>query len=52
MEAFTLECERPELKFTADIQQWGPPDALVTMGRVNKPAKWEQDEGLYRYRVS
>ncbi len=52
VEALTMECERPEFKYTADIQLWGPPDALVTMSRDNEPAKWEQGEGSYWYRVS
>lgn len=52
VEALTEECERPEFKFTGDVQLWGPPDALVTMGRESDPAKWEQDEGYYWYRVS
>jgi len=52
VEALTLECERPEFAFTADVQLWGPPDALVTMSRDNEPAKWEQDEGYYWRRVS
>ncbi|MBI4295119.1 MAG: 2-oxoacid:acceptor oxidoreductase family protein [Chloroflexi bacterium] len=52
VEALTMECERPEFTFTADVQLWGPPDALVTMSRDNEPAKWEQDEGNYWHRVS
>jgi pyruvate ferredoxin oxidoreductase gamma subunit len=52
VEALTMECERPEFKYTADVQLWGPPDALVTMSRDSEPAKWEQEEGYYWYRVS
>lgn len=52
VEALTMECERPEFAYTADAQLWGPPDALVTMGRDNDPAKWGPDEGYYWYRVS
>lgn len=52
VEALTMECEQPEFMFTAQPQLWGPPDALVTMGRDNAPAKWEQDEGYYWRRVS
>ncbi|MBI4284632.1 MAG: 2-oxoacid:acceptor oxidoreductase family protein [Chloroflexi bacterium] len=52
VEALTMECERPEFRFTADVQLWGPPDALVTLSRENEPAKWTQDEGYYWYRVS
>lgn len=51
VEALTMECERPEFQFTADVQLWGPPEALVTMGRNNEPAKWEQEEGYYWKRV-
>lgn len=49
--ALTEECERPEFRYTADVQLWGPPDALVTKGRDNEPAKWEQEEGNYWRRV-
>ncbi|MFH1032632.1 MAG: 2-oxoacid:acceptor oxidoreductase family protein [Chloroflexota bacterium] len=52
VEALTMECERPEFKYTADLQLWGPPDALVTMGRDNDPAMWTLEEGYYWYRVS
>jgi pyruvate ferredoxin oxidoreductase gamma subunit len=52
VEALTMECERPEFAYTADVQLWGPPDALVTMSRDSDPAKWEQEEGYYWYRVS
>ncbi len=52
VEALTLECERPEFMFTADVQLWGPPDALVSMSRDSEPAKWEADEGYYWRRVS
>jgi ferredoxin len=52
VEALTMECERPEFRYTADVQLWGPPDALVTMSRDSEPAKWEQEEGYYWYRVS
>ena len=49
--ALTMECEKPEFIYTADVQIWGPPEALVSMGRNNEPAKWEKDEGYYWYRV-
>ncbi len=49
--ALTAECERPEFRYTADVQLWGPPDALVSMGRDNEPAKWDQQEGYYWKRV-
>lgn len=49
--ALTEECERPEFRYTADVQLWGPPDALVAKGRDNEPAKWEQEEGNYWRRV-
>lgn len=52
VEALTMECERPEFAYTADVQLWGPPDALVAMSRDSDPAKWEQEEGYYWYRVS
>jgi pyruvate ferredoxin oxidoreductase gamma subunit len=52
VEALTMECERPEFKYTADTQLWGPPEALIAMGRDNKPATWEKEEGYYWYRVS
>ena len=52
VEALTMECERPEFKYTADVKLWGPPDALVAIGRENHPATWEKDEGYYWYRVS
>lgn len=52
VEALTMECERPEFMYTADVQLWGPPDALVTMSRDSEPAKREQGEGYYWYRVS
>jgi pyruvate ferredoxin oxidoreductase gamma subunit len=51
VEALTMECERPEFQYTADVQLWGPPDALVSMGRNNEPAKWDQEEGYYWKRV-
>ncbi len=50
--ALTMECEKPEFRYTADAQLWGPPEALVTMGRENDPAKWEKKDGYYWYRVS
>lgn len=50
--ALTTECERPEFRYTADVQLWGPPDALVAMSRDSEPAKWGQEEGYYWYRVS
>lgn len=50
--ALTTECEKPEFRYTADAQLWGPPDALAAMGRNNAPAKWDKDEGYYWYRVS
>ncbi len=49
--ALTAECERPEFRYTADVQLWGPPDALVSMSRDNEPAKWDQKEGYYWKRV-
>ena len=49
--ALTVECERPEFQFTANVQLWGPPDALVSLSRDNEPAKWEQGEGYYWRRV-
>ncbi len=52
VEALTMECERPEFRYTADVQLWGPPDALVTMSRDSEPAKWGQEDGYYWYRVS
>ncbi len=52
VEALTMECERPDFKYTADVQLWGPPDAMVAMSRDSDPAKWEKDEGYYWYRVS
>lgn len=52
VEALTMECERPEFNYTADVQLWGPPDALVTLGRENEPAQWGQEEGYYWRRVS
>lgn len=52
VEALTMECESPEFKYTADVQLWGPPDAMVSMSRDSDPAKWEKDEGYYWYRVS
>jgi pyruvate ferredoxin oxidoreductase gamma subunit len=51
VDALTTECERPEFNYTADVQLWGPPDALVSMSRDNEPAKWEQQEGYYWRRV-
>ncbi|MBE0480394.1 MAG: 2-oxoacid:acceptor oxidoreductase family protein [Dehalococcoidia bacterium] len=51
VEALTMECERPEFRYTADPQLWGPIDALVNKGRDNEPAKWEQEEGYYWHRV-
>ncbi|MBW2308895.1 MAG: 2-oxoacid:acceptor oxidoreductase family protein [Deltaproteobacteria bacterium] len=51
VDALTLECERPEFKYTADVQLWGPPDALGTMSRENEPAKWDPEEGHYWHRV-
>lgn len=51
VEALTEECERPEFVFTGDVQLWGPPDALNTMGREGDPAKWEPKEGNYWTRV-
>jgi len=50
--ALTEECEKPEFKYTADAQLWGPPDALITMSREGDPAKWAADEGNYWHRVS
>ncbi|MBI2836541.1 MAG: 2-oxoacid:acceptor oxidoreductase family protein [Chloroflexi bacterium] len=50
--ALTMECERPEFRFTGDVQLWGPPDALVSLSRNNEPAKWGQEEGYYWRRVS
>jgi len=52
VEALTMECERPEFRYTADVQLWGPPDALVAMSRDSDPAKWSQEDGYYWYRVS
>jgi pyruvate ferredoxin oxidoreductase gamma subunit len=52
VEALTMECERPDFKYTADVQLWGSPDAMVAMSRDSDPAKWERDEGYYWYRVS
>ena len=52
VEALTIECERPEFAFTADVQLWGPPDALNAMSRDSEPAKREADEGYYWKRVS
>jgi pyruvate ferredoxin oxidoreductase gamma subunit len=49
--ALTSECEKPDFKYTANIQLWGPPEALVSMGRNNDPAKWEKKDGYYWYRV-
>ncbi len=49
--ALTAECERPVFRYTADVQLWGPPDALVSMSRDNEPAKWDQKEGYYWKRV-
>ncbi|MBI4268023.1 MAG: 2-oxoacid:acceptor oxidoreductase family protein, partial [Chloroflexi bacterium] len=37
VEALTMECERPEFKYTADVQLWGPPDALASMSRDSDP---------------
>lgn len=51
VEALTEECEHPEFKYTADVQLWGPPDALVSMSRDNDAAKWGQEEGSYWRRV-
>ncbi|MBI4267907.1 MAG: 4Fe-4S binding protein, partial [Chloroflexi bacterium] len=52
VEALTMECERPEFKYTADVQLWGPPDALASMSRDSDPAKWAREDGYYWYRVS
>jgi pyruvate ferredoxin oxidoreductase gamma subunit len=52
VQALTEECEKPEFRYTADTQLWGPPEALVSLGRRNDPAKWEKPEGEYWHRVS
>ncbi|MBI2869941.1 MAG: 2-oxoacid:acceptor oxidoreductase family protein, partial [Chloroflexi bacterium] len=50
-QALTIECERPEFAYTADAQLWGPPEALSSMGEDNAPARWEQKDGYWWYRV-
>jgi pyruvate ferredoxin oxidoreductase gamma subunit len=49
--ALVMACERPEFSFSGNVQLWGPPDALATMGRDNDPAQWEKKDGYYWYRV-
>jgi len=50
--ALTMECERPEFRYTADVQLWGPPEYLAAMSRDNEAAKRQADEGYYWKRVS
>lgn len=49
--ALTMACERPEFKYTANPQLWGPIEGLVDRDRENDPAKWSMDEGYWWYRA-
>ena len=44
--ALTMECEKPEFRYTADAQLWGPPEALVAMGRENEPLNGIRKTGI------